>query len=204
MATARLQPFCDLCALQDCAKEHSRAGPPAEGCELSQVQQREGAEHGSCSLTPRAQGTGWIVPATFSLSFTSHCSFCVLQNLAIGAGAVGSLQLTYISKVMLGWGRGKLSSPCVPLVPVAFPGEAMPSPGSTQGQVLVLPELSWHEAWVGLWGAGRDPGWGARLGCKVGVQEEEELLCCEKGHGVARTGWEQEPGVGVSWAQSWH
>lgn len=168
------------------------------------MQQREGAEHGSCSLTPRAQGTGWIVPATFSLSFTSHCSFCVLQNLAIGAGAVGSLQLTYISKVMLGWGRGKLSSPCVPLVPVAFPGEAMPSPGSTQGQVLVLPELSWDEAWVGLWGAGRDPGWGARLGCKVGVQEEEELLCCEKGHGVARTGWEQEPGVGVSWAQSWH
>lgn len=165
MATARLQPCCDLCALQACPKEHSRA----EGCELNQVQQREVAERGSCSLTPRAQRTGWIAPATFSLSFTSHCSFCVLQNLAIGAGAVGSLQLTYISKVMLGWGRGKLGAPCVPLVPVAFPGEAMASPGSTRGQVLVLPELvtfSWDEAWVGLWGAGRDPGWGARLGCR--------------------------------------
>lgn len=99
------------------------------------------AGDGSCCLTPRAQRTGWIAPATFSLSFTSHCSLCVLQNLAIGAGAVGSLQLTYISKVLLGWGRGKASAPCFPLVLVAFPGEAMACPGSTPGWLLVLPEL---------------------------------------------------------------
>lgn len=108
----RLQPFCDLCSFQDCPEEHSRAGPTAEGSELNQVQEREVAENGSCCLTPRAQKTGWIAPATFSLSFTPHCSFCVLQNLAIGAGAVGSLQLTYISKVMLGWGGGKVNAPC--------------------------------------------------------------------------------------------
>lgn len=143
---AGLQPSCDLCGLQDCPTEHSRAGPTAEGSELSQVQEREVAEPGSCCLTPRAQSTGWIAPATFSLSFTSHCSFCVLQNLAIGAGAVGSLQLTYISKVMLGWGRGKVSAPGFPLVLVAFPGEAMACPGSTRGQVLVLPELPRDEA----------------------------------------------------------
>uniref|UniRef100_A0A8C0HKX6 Pleckstrin homology domain containing A2 n=1 Tax=Buteo japonicus TaxID=224669 RepID=A0A8C0HKX6_9AVES len=34
------------------------------------------------------------------------------QNLAIGAGAVGSLQLTYISKVMSGWGGEKMNAPC--------------------------------------------------------------------------------------------
>lgn len=148
------------------------------------------AEDGSCCLTPRAQRTGWIAPATFSLSFTSHCSLCVLQNLAIGAGAVGSLQLTYISKVLLGWGRGKASAPCFPLVLVAFPGEAMACPGSTPGWLLVLPELmniSWDE--LGLWEAGRDPtaqGLGLcssspvdqpGMGCKAGLQEEEELLC---------------------------
>lgn len=137
----RLQPFCDLCSFQDCPEEHSRAGPTAEGSELNQVQEREVAEDGSCCLTPRAQKTGWIAPATFSLSFTPHCSFCVLQNLAIGAGAVGSLQLTYISKVMLGWGGGKVNAPCFPFILAAFPGEAMACPGSTRGQVLVLPEL---------------------------------------------------------------
>lgn len=41
------------------------------------------------------------------------------------------------------------------------------------------------------------------MGCKVGLQEEEELLCCEEGRGLARTEWEQERGIGVSWAQSW-
>lgn len=137
----RLQPFCDLCGLQDRPREQSRAGPTAEGSELDQVQDREVAEDGSCCLTQRAQTTGWIALATFSLSFTSHCPCCVLQNLAIGAGAVGSLQLTYISKVMLGWGRGKVSAPCFPPILAAFPGEAIACPGSTQGQLLVLPGL---------------------------------------------------------------
>lgn len=58
----------------------------------------------------------------FSLSLNSHCSFLVLQNLAIGAGAVGSLQLTYISKVMSGRGEGKRVLPVVPL-PVRLPLE---------------------------------------------------------------------------------
>lgn len=39
--------------------------------------------------------------------------------------------------------------------------------------------------------------------CQVELQEEEELLCCEEGHSVAWTEWEQEHGVGMSWAQSW-
>lgn len=38
--------------------------------------------------------------AASSPSPNSRRSLNVLQNLAIGAGAVGSLQLTYISKVM--------------------------------------------------------------------------------------------------------
>lgn len=58
LSVARLQPFCDLCGFQNCPKEHSRAGPTAEGCELNQVQEREVAEDGSCCLTPRAQTTG--------------------------------------------------------------------------------------------------------------------------------------------------
>lgn len=39
-------------------------------------------------------------------------------------------------------------------------------------------------------------------GCKARLQEEEELLCCEEGHGVAGTEWGQERGVIVSWSWS--
>ena len=60
--------------------------------------------------------TASLASFAFSVSFSSHCSLNVLQNLAIGAGAVGSLQLTYISKVMSGWGRGKMNAPCRPLI----------------------------------------------------------------------------------------
>lgn len=55
------------------------------------------------------------------------------QNLAIGAGAVGSLQLTYISKVMSGWGGGKTNAPCCPCIRAAFPGEAAARPAPAMG-----------------------------------------------------------------------
>lgn len=64
------------------------------------------------------------LPLAFSLSFHSRCSFCFLQNLAIGAGAVGSLQLTYISKVRAG-GRG---CPVPSPYPAVLPGEVRSCP----------------------------------------------------------------------------
>uniref|UniRef100_A0A8C0EYK5 Pleckstrin homology domain containing A2 n=1 Tax=Bubo bubo TaxID=30461 RepID=A0A8C0EYK5_BUBBB len=53
--------------------------------------------------------TAWL--ASLALSFNAHCSLNVLQNLAIGAGAVGSLQLTYISKVSIATPKQKPKTP---------------------------------------------------------------------------------------------
>uniref|UniRef100_A0A8C0EWU1 Pleckstrin homology domain containing A2 n=1 Tax=Bubo bubo TaxID=30461 RepID=A0A8C0EWU1_BUBBB len=60
-----------------------------------------------CGYFPRL--TAWL--ASLALSFNAHCSLNVLQNLAIGAGAVGSLQLTYISKVSIATPKQKPKTP---------------------------------------------------------------------------------------------
>lgn len=63
------------------------------GCEMNQVH----GEGSGCCLCCRAQRHR--PAARLALPPPPRHSLNVLQNLAIGAGAVGSLQLTYISKV---------------------------------------------------------------------------------------------------------
>ena len=111
------------------------------GCEVNQVhgegkRPRPAARLVLCCLTPVTLSDS--LTRLFCVLPVIKLPLLVLQNLAIGAGAVGSLQLTYISKVMSGWGGGKMKAPCCPLIRAAFPGEGWLIPAARSRPARVV------------------------------------------------------------------
>lgn len=96
-----------------------------KGGRLERGSDQAGGTAGIFTTWPRCCWTlgAWLAPCLLPLVSLSLLVL-FLQNLAIGAGAVGSLQLTYISKVRAGGQGCPVPSP----YPAVLPGEVRSCP----------------------------------------------------------------------------